>query len=72
MEQMMQTVMEDTVYLPQSDLTLTVNELTEAETNEVIGFLSERPIHTVIMMGLIRDNGLVSERVNQRRRVNQR
>ena len=61
MEQMMQTVMEDTVYLPSPDVSLTVNELTEAETNEVIGFLSERPIHTVIMMGLIRDNGLVSE-----------
>jgi len=60
-EQMMQTVMEDTVYLPSPDISLTVNELTEAETNEVIGFLSERPIHTVIMMGLIRDNGLVSE-----------
>ena len=29
--------------------------------NEVVAFLSERPIHTVIMMGLIRDNGLVSE-----------
>ncbi len=60
-EQMMQTVMEDTVYLPQPNLTLTVSELTEAETNEVIGFLSERPIHTVIMMGMIRDNGLSSE-----------
>ncbi len=61
LEQMMQTVMEDTVYLPQSNLTLTVNELTETETNEVVGFLSERPIHTVIMMGMIRDNGLISE-----------
>ena len=61
LEQMMQTVMEDTAYLPQSNLTLTVSELTESETDEIIGFLSERPIHTVIMMGLIRDNGLVSE-----------
>ena len=61
LEQMMQTVMEETAYLPQPNLTLTVNELTEAETNEVIAFLSERPIHTVIMMGLMRDNGLVSE-----------
>ena len=61
LEQMMQTIMEDTVHLPQSNLTLTVSELTEAETNEVIGFLSERPIHTVIMMGMIRDNGLSSE-----------
>ena len=61
LEQMMQTVMEETAYLPQSNLTLTVTELTETETNEVVAFLSERPIHTVIMMGMIRDNGLVSE-----------
>jgi len=61
LEQMMQTVMEDTACLPQSNLALTVSELTETETNEVIAFLSERPIHTICMMGLIRDNGLVSE-----------
>lgn len=61
MEQMMQTVMEETAYLPQPNLTLSVSELTEKETNEVLAFLSERPIHTVIMMGFIRDNGLRSE-----------
>ncbi len=60
-QQMMHTVMEDTAYLPAPDLTLSVNELVETDKNEVIGFLSERPIHTVIMAGLIRDNGLVSE-----------
>ena len=60
-EQIMHTVMEETAYLPPPDVTLTVSELTEAETNEVVGFLAERPIHTIIMMGLIRDNGLVSE-----------
>ena len=60
-QQMMHTVMEDTAYLPAPDLTLSVSELTDADKNEVIGFLSERPIHTVIMAGLIRDNGLVSE-----------
>jgi ribosomal protein S18 acetylase RimI-like enzyme len=60
-KQMMHTVMEETSYLPQPDVTLTVNELTETETNEVVGFLLERPIHTIIMMGLIRDNGLSSE-----------
>jgi len=53
--------MEETAYLPQSNLTLTVTELTETETNEVVAFLSERPIHTVIMLGMIRDNGLISE-----------
>ena len=60
-EQMMHTVMEDTAYLPETNASLSVSELAETETNEVIGFLAERPIHTVIMMGMIRDNGLVSE-----------
>jgi hypothetical protein len=61
MEQTMRDVMEENSYLPVPDIALTVSGLAEAETNEVIGFLSERPIHTVIMMGMIRDNGLVSE-----------
>ncbi len=61
LEQMMHTVMEDTAFLPQPVVTLTVSELADAETNEVLAFLAERPIHTIIMMGLIRDNGLVSE-----------
>ena len=61
LEQMMQTVMEESAYLPQPDITLSVSELVETETNEVLAFLSERSIHTVCMMGLIRDNGLVSE-----------
>jgi uncharacterized protein len=61
LEQMMQTVMEETAYLPQPDITLSVSKLVEAETNEVVAFLSERSIHTVSMMGLIRDNGLVSK-----------
>jgi predicted GNAT family acetyltransferase len=60
-EQMMHTVMEETAYLPQPDVTLTVSELVETDTNEVLSFLSERPIHTVCMTGFIRDNGLVSE-----------
>ena len=53
--------MENSIYLPQPDVTLMVGELTEAETNEVLSFLAERPIHTVCMTGLIRDNGLISE-----------
>ncbi len=60
-EQIMHTVMEDTAYLPHPILPLTVAELAETEVTEVLGFLLERPIHTVIMMGMIRDNGLVSE-----------
>lgn len=59
--QKMQSVMEESAYLPAPDVTVTVSELIEQETNEVLGFLSERPIHTVIMRGMIRDNGLVSE-----------
>ncbi len=55
------TVMEENAYLPQPNVTLTVTELAESETNEVLAFLSERPVHTVCMTGMIRDNGLVSE-----------
>lgn len=61
LELIMQKVMEETAYLPEQNLTLTVNELTETETNEVLAYLAERPIHTVIMTGMIRDNGLSSE-----------
>jgi GNAT superfamily N-acetyltransferase len=60
-QEMMNTVMEDSAFLMLPDLALEVSALTSLETNEVLGFLLERPIHTVIMMGLIRDNGLVSE-----------
>lgn len=38
----------------------TVNQLTVDDTEEVIDFLSRRPIHTVAMVGFISDNGLVS------------
>jgi len=60
-QQMMHTVMEDTAYLPPPDLAVTTSELSKEDTKEVVGFLSERPVHTVIMCGLIRDNGLVSD-----------
>jgi ribosomal protein S18 acetylase RimI-like enzyme len=39
-----------------------VRELVRSEQDEVIEFLSNRPIHTVFMAGLIRDNGLLSPR----------
>lgn len=61
LEQTMRNVMKETAYLPQPDITLTVSELAETDTNEVLAFLAERPIHTVCMTGMIRDNGLVSE-----------
>jgi predicted GNAT family acetyltransferase len=37
-----------------------VAELNAGHESEVLGFLARRPIHTVGMVGLIRDNGLVS------------
>lgn len=40
---------------------LTVSPLGEEHRAEVLEFLSARPIHTVMMVGLIRDNGLVNE-----------
>src|SRR5437870_7796017 len=39
---------------------LAVKPLTSGCEGEVLSFLASRPIHTVIMAGLIRDNGLVS------------
>jgi ribosomal protein S18 acetylase RimI-like enzyme len=37
-----------------------INELRRSDEAEVVEFLSGRPLHTVFMMGLIRDNGLLS------------
>lgn len=37
-----------------------VERLTNNDTAEVLEFLSQRPIHTVAMMSMIRDNGIVS------------
>jgi uncharacterized protein len=37
-----------------------VERLENSEASEVLQFLSQRPIHTVAMMSLIRDNGIVS------------
>jgi len=39
---------------------LTVSQLRDRDTDEVIAFLSERPLHTFAMAGFIRDNGVVS------------
>src|SRR5262252_7174962 len=39
-----------------------ITELGRRDEPEVIEFLSARPLHTVFMMGLIRDNGLLSPR----------
>ena len=60
MSDLMTTVMAKTPYLPEAEMTITVIELTDEDRNEVLGFLAERPVHTVCLAGLIRDNGLVS------------
>ncbi len=39
---------------------LTVQQATNAHQREVLAFLAIRPLHTLTMVGLIRDNGLVS------------
>ena len=39
---------------------VTAHALTEGHKNEALAFLAARPLHTVYMAGLIRDNGLVS------------
>jgi predicted GNAT family acetyltransferase len=57
---LMTTVMAETPYLPKADMTVDLIELTEDDRNEVLAFLAERPIHTVCLVGFIRDNGLVS------------
>src|SRR3954451_1302193 len=59
--QMMNEVMQDTPHLPEATDSVVTQLLTEDDCVEVIAFLAERPIHTVAMAGLIRDNGIVSE-----------
>jgi predicted GNAT family acetyltransferase len=56
----MDDVMAGSQFLPEPALTVTTGELTEADREEVLGFLAERPVHTVCLAGFIRDNGLVS------------
>ena len=39
---------------------VSVERLENSDTAEVLKFLAQRPIHTITMMGLINDNGIVS------------
>jgi predicted GNAT family acetyltransferase len=39
---------------------LTINRLAADDRKEILSFLAARPLHTVFMAGLIRDNGVVS------------
>jgi predicted GNAT family acetyltransferase len=58
---LMNNVMAGSQFLPTSETSVSVAKLTNQDRNEVLSFLSERPIHTVAMVGFIRDNGLESE-----------
>ena len=40
----------------------TITEMGRADQDEVVEFLAARPLHTVFMAGLIRDNGMLSPR----------
>jgi predicted GNAT family acetyltransferase len=42
------------------DGSVVIRPLSNAEESEVLEFLSARPIHTVFMVGFIRDNGIIS------------
>lgn len=46
-------------FVPQATSRKAFSLTSEAET-EVLNFLAKRPLHTVILTGLVRDNGLVS------------
>ena len=55
-----QNAVPKTTWPVSSPLEATVKQLTVADTEEVLEFLGQRPLHTVALIGLIRDNGLVS------------
>jgi predicted GNAT family acetyltransferase len=55
-----QEVTAEIPFLSEAEVGVTTDKLTEGEREEVLVFLAERPIHTVVMAGRIRDNGLVS------------
>ncbi|MDQ4120230.1 MAG: hypothetical protein M3209_02035 [Acidobacteriota bacterium] len=61
---LMTNVMAENALLPEADITVTIAELKETERNEVLRFLSERPEHTVYLVGLIRDNDFQSEYIS--------
>jgi predicted GNAT family acetyltransferase len=55
-----QESMADTLGAFRGDEPSAITELNRMDEAEVLEFLSQRPIHTVVMMSLIRDNGLLS------------
>ena len=50
----------DVARLPRGEAAVSIEQLTSGHKAEVLYFLSRRPLHTVAMVGFIRDNGLVS------------
>lgn len=57
---LMKTIMSDDQFLPTADVSVYIERLTDCERNETLAFLAERGIHTVILAGFIRDNGMES------------
>ncbi len=55
-----ESIMAESQYLPAPEVTVTVEPLMNEERNEVLAFLSERPLHTIGLAGFIRDNNLES------------
>jgi len=56
----MRAITTETQYLATAEVTASVKTLADEQKSRVLAFLEERPIHTVVMVGLIRHNGLVS------------
>jgi len=57
---MLQTSTAPTVNELPAPKSVSIERLTNSDAAEVLNFLSQRPIHTIAMMGLINDNGIVS------------
>jgi predicted GNAT family acetyltransferase len=55
-----QEVTAEMPFLSEAEVAVTTDKCEEGEREEVLAFLAERPIHTVVMAGWIRDNGLIS------------
>lgn len=50
--QLMSTIMTETQYLPTAEVSVSVEKLTNQDRTEVLAFLAERPIHTVVWPAL--------------------
>lgn len=57
---LMHSVMIENQYLPTAEVSVSTELLTNKARNETLAFLAERAVHTVILAGFIRDNGLES------------